>query len=76
MQVAVDERLKVFVSAHFSEKDHQADTSASRHPSSVIAKAMTETWHVNCFFLSFKLNLRLVFSLLRPIAEYSATLSD
>ena len=66
MEEAVSERRKAFAAAHRSDEDRQADISASRRASSVIAKA--EAWQTTCSSLSPKSNPKFVHSLLRSIA--------
>ena len=61
---AVGERRKVFATAHRSDEDRQVYISASRHASSVIAKAKAEAWQTTCFFLLPKSNPLTVYSLL------------
>ena len=68
MEEAVSERRKAFAAAHRSDEDRHAYISASRHASSVIAKAKAEAWHTTCSSLSPKSNLKTVYSLLRSIA--------
>ena len=63
MESAVIERRKAFASAHRSDEDRQAYISASRHASSVIAKAKAEAWQTTCFSLSPKSNPKSVYSL-------------
>ena len=58
VEKAVSERRKSFAAAHRSDKDRHAYISASRHTSSVIAKAKAEAWQATCSFLSL-LNLTL-----------------
>ena len=53
VEKAVSERRKAFTAAHRSDKDRLA-YSASRHASSVIAKAKAEAWQATC---SSRLNL-------------------
>ena len=66
MESAVSERRRAFAAAHRSDDDRQAYISASRRPSSVIAKA--EAWQTTCSSLSPKSNPKSVHSLLRSIA--------
>ena len=73
VQAAVDERRKRFATAHLSEEDRQAYISASRHASTVIAKAKTDAWHTTCSSLSPQQNPRSVYSLLRTVAGSSAS---
>ena len=56
MEDAVSERHKAFAAAHRSNEDRQAYISASRHASSVIAKAKAkaEAWLTTCSSLSPK----------------------
>ena len=68
MDEAVSERRKAFAAAHRSDEDRQAYISASRHASSVIAKAKAEAWQTTCSSLSPKSNPKSVHSLLRSIA--------
>ena len=65
---AVSERRNAFAAAHKSDEDRQADTSASRRASSVIAKTKAEAWQTTCLSLSPKSNPKSVHSLLRSIA--------
>ena len=55
----VSEKRKAFAAAHRSDEDRQAYISASRHASSVIAKAKTEAWQTIAllFHLGLTLNL-------------------
>ena len=64
----VSERRKAFAAAHRSDEDCQAYISASRHASSVIAKAKTEVWQTTCSSLSPKSNPKTACSLLGYIA--------
>ena len=64
VEQAVSERRKAFAAAYRSDEDRQAYISASRHASSVIAKAKAEAWQMTCFSLLPKS----VHSLLRSIA--------
>ena len=64
----MSERRKAFAAAHRSDEDRQAYISASRRPSSVIAKAKAEAWQTTCSSLSSKSNPKSVHSLLRSIA--------
>ena len=64
---AVSERRKAFAVAYRSDEDRQAYISASRHASSVIAKAKTEAWQTTCSSLSPKSNPKPVYSLLRSM---------
>ena len=73
MESAVNERRKAFAAAHRSDKDWQAYISASRRPSSVIAKANTEAWQTTCSSLSSKSSPKTVNSLLRSIAGSSSS---
>ena len=73
MEQAVSERHKAFTAAHRSDEDRQAYISASRHASSVIAKAKTEAWQTTCSSLSPKSNPKSVHSLLRSIAGSPST---
>ena len=68
MEEAVSERRKAFAAAHRRDEDCQAYITASRHASSVIAKAKTEAWQTTCSSLSLKSNPKSVNSLLRSIA--------
>ena len=68
VEEAVSERRKAFAAAHRSDEDHQAYISASRHASSVIAKAKAEAWQTTCSSLSPRSNPKSVHSLLRSIA--------
>ena len=68
MESAVCERRKAFAAAHRSDEDRQAYISASRRASSVINKAIAETWQTACSSLSPKSNPKSVHSLLRSIA--------
>ena len=73
---AVSERRKAFAAAHRSDEDRQAYISASRHVSSVIAKAKTEAWQTTCSSLSPKSDPKSVHSLLRSIAGSSSSSSS
>ena len=68
MEKAVSERRKAFAAAHRSDEDCQAYISASRHASSVIAKAKAEAWQTTCSSLSPKYNPKSVHFLLRSVA--------
>ena len=68
VEEAVGERRKAFATAHRSDEDRQAYISASRRPSSVIAKAKAEAWQTTCSSSSSKSNPKSVHSLLRSIA--------
>ena len=76
MEQAVSEGRKAFVAAHRSDEDRQAYISASRHGSSVIAKAKTEAWQMTCSSLSSKSNPKSVRSLLRSIADSPSSSSS
>ena len=62
---AVSKRRKAFAAAHRSDEDRQAYITASRHASSVIAKAKAEAWQTTCSSLLPKPNPKTVYSLLR-----------
>ena len=66
---AVSKRRKAFAAAYRSDEDRQAYISASRHASSVIAKA--KAWQATCFSLSPKSNPKSVHSLLCSVAGSS-----
>ena len=68
VEEAISERRKAFAAAHRSDENRQAYISASRHASSVIAKAKAEAWQTTCSSLSPKSNPKSVHSLLRSIA--------
>ena len=68
MESAVSVRCKAFAAADRSDKDRQAYISASRHASSVIAKAKAKAWQTTCSSLSPKSNPKSVHSLLCYIA--------
>ena len=68
MKGAVSERRKAFAAAHRSNKDRQHYISASRHASSVIAKAKAETWQTTCSSFSPKSNPKTVYSLFHSVA--------
>ena len=68
MESAVSERPKAFAAAHRSDEYRHAYISASRHASSVIAKAKAEAWQTTCSSLSPKSNLKSVHSLFRSMA--------
>ena len=68
VEETVSERRKTFAAAHRSDVDRQANISASRRASSVIAKAKTEAWQTTCPSLSPRSNPKSVHSLLRSIA--------
>ena len=58
----------IFAAAHKSDEDCQAYISASRHNSSVIAKAKAEVWQATSPSLSPRSNPKSEYSLLRFIA--------
>ena len=68
VEEAVSERRKTFAAAHRSDEDRQAYITASRHASSVIAKAKPEAWQTTCSSLSPRSNPKSVYPLLRSIA--------
>ena len=68
VEQAVSERRKAFAAAHRSDEYRQAYISASRHASSVIAKAKAEAWQTICSSLSPRSNPKSVHSFLRSIA--------
>ena len=69
MEEAVSERRMAFSAAHRSEKDRQIYISASRHASSVIAKANAEAWQATCSSVSLlNLIINQVYSLLHSVA--------
>ena len=76
MEEAISERRKAFVAAYRSDEDHQAYITASRHASSVIAKAKTAAWQMTCSSLSPKSNPKSVHSLFRSIAGSSSSSSS
>ena len=76
MEEAVSERRKAFTAAHRSDEDRQAYISASRHASSVIAKAKAEAWQTTCSSLSPKSNPKSVYSLFCSIAGSSSSSSS
>ena len=63
----VSERRKAFAAAHRSDEDCQTYISASRHASSVIAKAKAEAWQTTFSSLLPKSNPKSVHSLLCSI---------
>ena len=67
VEETVREKRKAFVAAHKGDEYRQTYISASRHASSVIAKAKAEAWQMTCSFLSPKS----VYSLLRSVAGFS-----
>ena len=71
VEEGVSERRKAFAAAHKSDEDRQAYIAASRHASSVIAKA--EAWQATCSSLSPKCNSKSVYSLLRFVAFSSSS---
>ena len=73
VEEAVSERCKAFAAAHRSDEDRQAYITASRHASSVIAKAKAEAWQTTCSSLSPKSKPKSVHSLLRSIAGSSSS---
>ena len=73
MEEAVGERCKAFAAAYRDDEDCQIYISASRRPSSVIAKAKAETWQTTCSSLSPKCNPKSVYSLLRSVAGSSSS---
>ena len=68
VEEAVSEKRKAFAAAHRSDEDRQAYLSASRHTSSVIAKAKIEAWQTTCSSFLPKSNSKSVHSLLCSIA--------
>ena len=76
MEEAVSERRKAFATAHRGDEDHQAYISASRHASSVIAKAKAEAWQTTCSSLSPTSNPKSVYSLRRSVAGISSLSSS
>ena len=76
MEEAVSERRKAFAAAHKSDEDRQDYISASRHASSVIAKAKAEAWQTTCSSLSPKSNPKSAHSLLRFIADSPSSSSS
>ena len=76
VEQAVGERRRAFATAHRSDEDRQAYIFASRHASSVIAKAKAEAWQTTCTSLSPKSNPKSVHSLLRSIAGSSSSSSS
>ena len=76
VEAAVKERRKRFATAHRGDEERQAYISASRHATSVIAKAKAAAWQKTCSGLSPKSNPRPVYSLLRSVAASSSGNSD
>ena len=74
VECAVSERCKAFTAAHRSDEDRQAYISASRHASSVIAKA--EAWQTTCSSLSPRSIPKSEHSLLRSIAGSPSSFSS
>ena len=74
VEEAVSERRKAFAAAHRCDEDRQAYISASRHASSVIAKAKAKAkaWQTTCSSLSPKSNPKTAYSLFRSIADSSS----
>ena len=54
VEEAVSVRRKALAAAHKIDEDRQAYISASRHASSVIAKAKAEAWQATCSSFSPK----------------------
>ena len=75
VEEAVSERRKAFAATHRSDEYRQAYISASRHASSVIAKAKAEAWQTTCSFLSPKSNPKSVHAFLPSIAGSSSSSS-
>ena len=73
MEDAVSERRKTFAAVHKRDEDRQAYVSASRHVSSVIAKAKVEAWQATCSSLSPKFNPKFVYFLFRSVAGSSSS---
>ena len=73
VEEGVSERRRAFTAAHRSDEDRQAFISASRHTSSVIAKAKTEAWQATSSSLSPKSNSKSVYFLLRFVAGSSSS---
>ena len=73
MEEAVSKRRKAFAAANRSDEDCQANISAFRRASSVIAKAKAEPWQTTCCFLSPISNPKSVYSLIRSIAGSSSS---
>ena len=63
----VNERSKAFAAAHRNGEDRQAYISASRHASTVIAKAKAEAWQATCSSLSLKSNSKSMYFLFRSV---------
>ena len=76
VESAVSERHKAIAAAHRSDEDRQAYISASRRPSSVIAKTKAEAWQATCSSLSPKANPTSLHSLLRFITGSSFSSSS
>ena len=76
VEEAVSERRKAFAAAHRCDEDRQACIFASRHASSVIAKAKAEAWQTTCSSLSPKSNPKSVHSFLCSIAGSSSSSSS
>ena len=73
VEEAVSERRKAIAATHRSNEDCQAYITASRHASSVIAKAKTEACQTTCSSLSPKSIPKSVHFLLRSIAGSSSS---
>ena len=73
---AVSERRMAFAAADRSDEGCLTYISASRHASSVIAKADAKAWQTTCSSLSPKSNPKSVYSLLRFVAGFSFSSSS
>ena len=72
----MQQRRRAFAKAHRSEADRLEYIAASRHASSVVAKAKSRTWQSTCSDLSPRSNPRAVFSLLRSVSGNSKSSSS
>ena len=76
VEEAVSERRKAFAAAHRNDEDRQAYIFASRHASSVIAKAKAEAWQATCSSFSPKSIPKFVYYLLRFVVFSSFSFSS
>ena len=73
----VSKRRKDFATAHKSDEDCQAYTSAFRHASSVIAKAKAgEAWQTTCSSLFPKSDTKSMYSIFHAIVGSSSSFSS
>ena len=76
VEEAVSERRKIFAAAHRSDENRRAYISASRHASSVIAKAKAESWQAICSSLSPESNPISVYSTLCSVVGSSSSFTS